>query len=106
MKSQPTPGHQIISEFNFLPKTKYALGWMLDFLSQGNFLKKINNNGGALYHYEGVENIDLEALLQKTIELDAKISPSAKLMDYVISEYPVFLAVLKTDSKSCSPRIK
>ena len=95
LESQPTPGHQIISEFNFLPKTKYALGWMLDFLSQGNFLKKINNNGGALYHYEGVENIDLEALLQKTIEQDVKIAPSAKLMDYVISEYPNFFSGLK-----------
>lgn len=90
LKNKYVSCDEIIAEFNFAPKTKYALEWMLSFLNQGDFLKKSENKDGKRYYYDKTKTIDLQALRQKTIELDAKILPSAKLIEYVISEYPNF----------------
>lgn len=90
LKNKYASSDEIIAEFNFTPKAKYALEWMLSFLNQGGFLRKLENKDGKRYYYDKTDNIDLQALRQKTIERDEKIIPSAKLMEYVISEYPNF----------------
>jgi len=90
LRNKYSCGDEIIVEFNFIPKTKYVLEWMLSFLSQGGFLKKSDDKDGARYYCDREDNIDLQALRQKTIERDEKIIPSARLMEYVISEIPNF----------------
>jgi SAM-dependent methyltransferase len=81
---------EIIAAFNFIPKAKYALEWMLNFLSQNDFLEKLENKDGNKYYYNRTDIINTQALLNEGIELDKKIIPSANLMNYVISEYPNF----------------
>lgn len=82
---------EIIRDFNFAPETKYALEWILSFLNQSGYLKKSADK----YRYDKVEDIDLSALLKDTLDIDKGILPSARLMEYVISEYPNFLKGLK-----------
>jgi len=90
LKNKYTTSNEIIAEFNFIPNANYALEWMLSFLNQGGFLKKMEDRKGARYCYEKIEDIDLQDLFQKTVDLDKNIIPSAKLMEYCLSEYPNF----------------
>lgn len=90
LKNKYTSPCEIIAEFKFIPKAKYALDWMLSFLNQSGFLRKLENKDTKHYYYDQTENIDPQALSRKGIELDKKIIPSVKLMEYVISEYPNF----------------
>lgn len=90
LKNKHSTCDEIIAEFNFVPKAKYALGWMLAFLSQGGFLKKVEDKDNTRYYYDRADKIEPQVLLEKGITLDKRIIPSANLMKYVISEYPSF----------------
>ena len=90
LKDKYSSAVEIMAAFNFVPKAKYALEWMLNFLSQNNFLEKLEDKDARKYHYQRADIIDTQSLLKEGIELDKKIIPSANLMNYVISEYPNF----------------
>jgi SAM-dependent methyltransferase len=92
LKSQYSSCGQIMAQFNFVPRAKYALSWMLDFLDQNGFLKKLQNTGEKKYYYDGSGSIDPKILLKEATELDKKIMLSVNLMNYVISQYPNFFS--------------
>lgn len=96
LKNKYASCDEIIAAFNFIPKTRHALEWMLSFLNQEGFLKKRADLEGAQYSYDKAGDIDLNALFEKTVEVDKGIIPSARLMEYVIAEYPAFFKGLKT----------
>lgn len=90
LKNKSVSSDEIIMGCNLNPNTKFVLDWTLDFLSQGSYLKKSLDKDGARYRCEKIESIDLEALVRETVELDSGILPSARLMEYVTSEYGNF----------------
>jgi SAM-dependent methyltransferase len=90
LKNKNCSCDEIIRECNLNPNTKFVLDWTLSFLSQGGYLKKSPEKSGARYSFEKVEPVDLQALFDRTMELDSKILPSARLMEYVASEYGNF----------------
>jgi len=87
---------EIIVKLNFVPKAKFALEWMLLFLNQHNFLKKIENNGVPQYYYESRCNIEPQKFFTKIVKLDEGIIPSCNLIEYVIRECPNFFKGLKS----------
>lgn len=96
LKAQRAPSDDIIAKFNFIPSTKYALEWMLSFLSQEGFLKSQEAKDGKSYFYDRTGPIEPEAFLQKGLELDKGIMPTSSLMEYVLSEYPAFFTGRKS----------
>jgi len=95
LKNRYISCEETIEQLNFTPKAKYALGWMLSFLNQNGFLEAAGNKDGKRYCYNKSDDIELQAFLQKTAELDPKILSSSRLMEYVINEYPNFFSGLK-----------
>jgi SAM-dependent methyltransferase len=87
---------EIISIFNFIPKAKFALEWILSFLYQHKYLNKAEHNGVKQYNYDNTSDIEPNKILMKLLEIDNNIAPSCNLMEYVIKEYPNFLKGYKT----------
>ncbi|MDD2654894.1 MAG: class I SAM-dependent methyltransferase, partial [Candidatus Omnitrophica bacterium] len=95
LKTKYVTSEEIIASTGFSSTAKYALEWMLSFLSQSGLLKKTNVRGIPEYYYDGQENIDSRSFYKKIIEVDREVIPSCNLMEYVISEYDNFFKGIK-----------
>lgn len=87
---------EIMLRLNFIPEAKLVLDWILIFLHQYGFLKRIEKNGIASYRYDEACRENFERKYTRPADLDKEITPSCNLMEYVIREYPHYFKGSKT----------
>jgi SAM-dependent methyltransferase len=91
LKAGGASTEEIIAKCNFIPQSRYALEWILEFLAQTGFLKLKEDKSNKRYLLDWDGRIEPEVYLEKGLALDKKILPTSNLMEYVLSEYPDFL---------------